>query len=312
MFPIIDVPDGAPDLLEPLGKKFKFWFQKEDENQPYLFKVGRPDTGDDWSEKVACELCKLLRIPHACYELATYKGKRGVISPTFVPDGGRLVHGNELLSKVVEQYPGKQSFHVQEHTLSRVTVVLTLPDINIPNGWESFPGVETAFDFFVGYLMLDTWIANQDRHHENWGLLVVPPQATIHSEVTIHLAPSYDHASSLGANETDENRAERLKTSDVGRSMEKYAPRARSTFYASPPGAKAMPTLEAFRQAAMERPKAGLAWLGRLNRISSSDVQSIFDQIPDSRITNHGIKFATKLLEINHHRLADLAKGLQK
>ena len=73
-----------------------------------------------------------------------------------------------------------------------------------------------------------------------------------------------------------------------------------------------MLTLEAFRRAAMERPKAGLAWLGRLKRISSSDVQSIFDQIPCSRITDYGIKFATKLLEINHHRLADLAKGLQQ
>ena len=303
MFPIIDVPDEAPDLPEQLGTKAKFWFQ-DDSKARYLFKVGRPDTGDDWSEKVACELCELLGIPHARYELATYKGERGVISPTFVPDGGRLVHGNELLARI-EKYPAKQFFRVREHTLSRVTAMLTHQGINVPVGCESFPGVETAFDFFIGYLMLDTWIANQDRHHENWGLLVAPPQG-------VHLAPSYDHASCLGANETDRNRAERLNTRDVGQSIERYVTRARSAFYSSPSGAKPMPTLEAFRRVARRSPQAGVAWLGRLNQVSSNMVQSIFNQIPGDRITTHGIEFATKLLEINRHRLATLVEGLQQ
>ena len=183
--------------------------------------------------------------------------------------------------------------------------VLAYKGINIPVGCESFPGVKTAFDVFVGYLMLDTWIANQDRHHENWGLLVAPPQ-------TVHLAPSYDHASCLGANETEENRAARLSTRDVGRSMENYVTRARSAFYSPPSGAKPMSTLEAFRKVARKSPQAGLAWLGRLNQVSSNMVQSIFDQIPGDRITKHGIEFATKLLEIKRHRLATLVEGLQQ
>ena len=167
---------------------------------------------------------------------------------------GRLVHGNELLARI-EKYPAKQFFRVREHTLSRVTAMLTHQGINIPVGCESFPGVETAFDFFIGYLMLDTWIANQDRHHENWGLLVAPPQG-------VHLAPSYDHASCLGANETDKNRAERLITRDVGQSIERYVTRARSAFYSSPSGAKTDADLGGFQKGCKEESASGIgvAW----------------------------------------------------
>jgi hypothetical protein len=44
--------------------------------------------------------------------------------------------------------------------------------------------------------MLDAWIGNGDRHHLNWGL--VRNKLTPNIIETIHLAPTYDHASSLG------------------------------------------------------------------------------------------------------------------
>ena len=43
--------------------------------------------------------------------------------------------------------------------------------------------------FFVGYVLLDAWIANQDRHHENWGALR-------HGD-ELRLAPTFDHGASL-------------------------------------------------------------------------------------------------------------------
>ena len=36
---------------------------------------------------------------------------------------------------------------------------------------EISDGIESALEVFVGYVMLDAWISNQDRHHENWGAL---------------------------------------------------------------------------------------------------------------------------------------------
>jgi hypothetical protein len=39
-----------------------------------------------------------------------------------------------------------------------------------PPGWAGFVGA-TAFDVFAGYIMLDAWIANTDRHPHNWAVL---------------------------------------------------------------------------------------------------------------------------------------------
>src|SRR5262245_17836730 len=105
MYPIIEVPDNAPILLEHLGTKRKFWF----DSYQFLFKEARENTGEDWAEKIACELCTLLKLPHANYDLAIWKKKLGVITKSFAqPDEGkRLVMGNELLFRYDRGYPVK-------------------------------------------------------------------------------------------------------------------------------------------------------------------------------------------------------------
>ncbi len=294
MFPIIEVPDQARERLEPVGTKEKFWFQGD----TLLFKEGRPNTGDDWSEKAASELCALLNLPHAGYDLAVWKGRKGVISYTFLPPEGRSELGNELLAKVAPEYPQTKRFGVTQHTVRRVMAILRSRRISLPIGWPRFASVETARDVFVGYLMFDAWIANQDRHHENWGL-VVTPEAT-------HLAPSYDHASSLGSNEPEADREDRLSPRDKRRSVERYVERARSAFYASTTSKKPLSPLEAFAEAGKLRPRAAEAWLQRLQQVSGHDVAFIFDQIPAERISPVASRFAQKMLEINRQRLLAL------
>jgi hypothetical protein len=103
MYQIVDVPDHVADLPEQTGTKPKFWFQ-DNHSDNYLFKEGRSKAGDDWSEKVASDLCGLLELPHVAYELAVWRGRRGVVCQNFVPEGGQLVHGNELLARIVTGY----------------------------------------------------------------------------------------------------------------------------------------------------------------------------------------------------------------
>jgi hypothetical protein len=302
MFRVVKVPDDAAFLPEQLGTKRKFWFQN-DAFVDFLFKEGRPDSGEDWSEKVASELCHLLDLPHAAYDLALWQGRRGVVCPSFVPPGGRLVHGNELLEQWVSHYPVTQFRRVRQHTLRLVLTVLGNTQAKLPIDWVPFTSIETAIDVFVGYLMLDAWIANQDRHHENWGLVVS-------SEATTHLAPSYDHASCLGRNETDENRMDRLTTQDTRRSMQRYVERATSAFYLSPSSKKPMSTFDAFREAGKIRPVAARAWIERLEHVSFRDVELIFDHIPSDRISAVAKSFALKMLELNGQRLRALKEVL--
>lgn len=64
-YPILILDFDSPDVIEQLGSKPKFWFRKQDDDQPWLFKYTRVNTGEDWSEKIASEIAHLLEIPAA-------------------------------------------------------------------------------------------------------------------------------------------------------------------------------------------------------------------------------------------------------
>ncbi len=298
-YKIIDLSDCEPQQLEQLGTKTKFWYYDQNDER-MLFKEGRPGTGENWAEKVSCELCAQLNIPHADYELSIWKDKRkGVISPTFVPKGGRLILGNELLSKIVDNYDHTRRYRVRQHTIRVVMAVTASNGIELPINWNPPRQIKDAASAMVGYLMLDALISNQDRHHENWGLVYIP-------EKGVFFAPSFDHASSLGRNETDKSRIDRLQTKDKGRSVEAYVARAKSAFYLSNTSPQPLSTLDAFVEAAKVRPEAAKYWLENLSEVDLASFEAILSQIPDTEISVSARNFACRMLELNTKRLLEL------
>ncbi|MGB5595571.1 MAG: hypothetical protein WBM62_16265, partial [Crocosphaera sp.] len=116
-------------------------------------------------------------------------------------------------------------------------------------------------------------------------------------------APTYDHASSLGRNESDERRGKRLMTKDKGFSVEAYAHKCKSCLYANVGDRKPLTTLDAFREAAQLHTTAANIWLDHLSKVSINDTLELFKRIPDDRISSTAIKFAQKILEINQNQL---------
>ncbi len=301
-FPILLVTQEAYEASsqETLGSKYKFWFYHEELGR-CLYKQSRPNLGEDWAEKVVSELCKLLGLPHAVYELAlTWEGDRGVVSPNFLPPGGTLVHGNELLSSIVPNYPAFGTYGISQHTIDIVLRVIAGESVNLPIGWTPPSGIQTAVEVFVGYLLLDAWIGNGDRHHENWGIVRMKTAST--SEETEHLAPTYDHASSLGRDLSD---AQRQK-----RSVQAYANKCFSAFYGSVDDRKTLKTLDVFSFVAHGYPEAACVWLARLENISKVNILDIFNRINRSRLSSAASRFAQEILEINKHRLLTLRETL--
>jgi len=293
-YPIIEVPDEAGETIEQLGTKLKFWF----DGNRRLYKEGRPGTGENWAEKVAGEICGLLGLPHAHYELAVWRGREGVVTDTFVPRRCRLVAGNELLSRLHPEYQTQQRYQRRQHNVRTFIAIGTSSRIEPPSGYHAPAAVVTASDLMVAYLMLDCLIGNQDRHDENWGLIVCSGKPA-----RISLAPTYDHASSLGRNESDEKRSFRLTTRDQGASLESYAAKARSAFYGHADAKKTLTTLEAFTVAARLRHEAARYWLERLSEIGTDDFEAIFRQVPTQSISEPAIEFALKMLAANKERL---------
>lgn len=175
MYQILNIPEFAAEVVEQLGTKRKFWFYDGSGNK-LLFKEGRPGTGENWAEKAASELCSLLEIPHAEYDLAAWKSYNGVVTPTFVPSGGRLVLGNELLQRFITGYEKEKRFKQKQHTLMRALIIAKNEKVEMPIDFKPDESIRSALDIFIGYLMFDAWIANQDRHHENWGIIVTTAQ----------------------------------------------------------------------------------------------------------------------------------------
>jgi hypothetical protein len=220
LFPIFEIPDDAAQAEEPMGTKFKFWYRHPDLGN-CLFKLARPNTGEDWSEKIAAELAHCLGLPHAAYELASWRGNSGIISPSFLSENTNLIHGNDILSGVVSNYPREQGYNTSQHTIAIVLEALRTPGLKLPLDWHPPTGITEPISTFIGYLLLDAWLGNGDRHHENWGFVVQLPEGIP------HLSPTYDHASCLGRELLDEKRQERIQKQNI----QQYADKSRSAFY---------------------------------------------------------------------------------
>jgi hypothetical protein len=302
-FPIHRVNRDQAESFEPLGSKPKFWFREGEKR--LLFKADDRGTGEDWAEKIACELCEVLGLPHVEYELALgFGGDQpplpGVICENMAPPPTSLVLGNQLLLAVDQQYPLAERFKVRQHTIEAVASILNVlspPNTGIP------VGIPSAIDSFIGYVMLDAWIANQDRHHENWGALVHPQ--LLQEYGVLQLAPTFDHGAALGRNLTDGERQERLSTKDRNRTVAAFAERGRSAFYQSEADNLPLGTLDAFLGFAERSPTAKHVWLERLQDVNPGQIWDILEQVPEERMSLVCKQFTFKLLLENQRRLLE-------
>ncbi len=303
-FPVIDLNDEIAEHVredETMGTKRKAWLLNLQTKERALLKFARPGSGEDWSEKVAHEIACALGIP--CpprLELATSGGDHAVLSWSFLKRGQSLIHGNELLSHADDSYPQHEFYRVPQHTLTAVERVLRAfsPPPNSPRDGVWGDG----FDVFVGYLMLDALVGNTDRHHQNWAVVTARDRAVGGHKAW--LAPSYDHASSLGRELDDGKRSARLAAPTTRGGLSAYCDKARSALY-DDVGNK-LATLEAFRQCAALRPTAFRWWCKRLQELDWHDLCVPIERVPAERLSSIGKRFSRELLRYNVERIGGL------
>ena len=303
-YDILDVSDWSQISTEQMGTKPKFWCVHLD-GYPTLFKQSRTHAGEHWSEKIAAELAGLIGVPHAEIELATYEGQNGTISRDFTANrtNGSLIHGNELMLELDPAYPSQgRNFRVAQHTLDRIFEVIEQSFIDRPSAMSPEPGIQTAPDVFVGYLMLDSLIANTDRHHANWGILLKTNKAG-HRQA--ELAPTFDHASSLGRELPDSRRQEKLRPLRRDQTIIGYleSDTGRSRIYFHEKDPRPLRPLEVFEQVHRYRQPAAEAWLNRLDAVAWDQFLAVIDRVPATTMTSLARAFATRLLELNREAL---------
>lgn len=296
--PSFVVPEAITQDDETLGTKQKFWFTDE-AGRRRLFKRS-PQAGEDWSEWAAAKLSDLLGTPAAEVHLAEHRGQLGVISTSFLEPGDQMFHGNELLAGQDPDYPEWGSRKVRAYTVQACLDAMEGAQVT------QTPGCRVGsdgMDQFIGYLLLDAWLSNADRHHENW--------AVLRRGTRTELAPSYDHAASLGRNLPVGKVMKRPAGTDPRVSVSSFCARARSAF--QEPGATDIKTLHprtAFLEGARFRGKAAQSWLDCLEEIGSDEIEAIFASIPARRISDAHRAFAVKMLACNRAALLALREKL--
>ena len=305
-FPIHTIDRAGSTQFEQLGTKPKFWY----DGGRWLFKGDVRGTGADWAEVVAAKLGRLLGLPCVDYAfaIATNDGsdhQRGVICANMATNGKELVLGNQHLLAIDRTYPSEERWKVSRHTVDAVCGALEY--VSKPAAvWtrDSPEWVFTPLGFFIGYVMLDAWIANQDRHHENWGLIWDP------SAGEIGLAPTFDHGAGMGCILTDGERSQRMTTLDAGYKVEAYCERAKSAFYANASDPGTLTTLEAYQRFAAEAPVEAAPWVERLRAVTEEQVLGILNEVPQDRMSPVCRDFTCQLLTINQKRILALADSV--
>jgi hypothetical protein len=289
--------------MEGLGSKPKFWFtySNSDNKGLFLFKADNRGTGEDWAEVVSCGLCRLLGIPHVHYDIAFHEdlNLQGVICRSFIPHSGTQSLANELLLRRDPSYPkDRPRYKAERHTIEAAVDVLRTLKPPTPDWCVALPrGIESALDIFTGYLMLDAWIANQDRHHENWGAIFLNNE--------MRLAPTFDHGAALARNITDDERQKRMKSQDDGYKISAFARKAKSAFYSKANPKQTLTTHDAWLEIAKYAPDAASIWLKKLRAVDDDMVRNVLYEVPAERMTDIGREFTVRLLHENRSLLLE-------
>jgi hypothetical protein len=189
-------------------------------------------------------------------ELASFLGKRGCASRSFVQTqkGFSLVHGSEVLAGRVLGYEKTKQWGQNNHCIKNIIMAIEktfLPRLRVPQ-----------LRTLAGFILLDAIIGNTDRHHDNWGLLLGP---SADGKVMHEIAPSFDHASSLGRELRDERRQAILDQN----ALERYILRARGGIYWEDTDSKGDNPLRLATKAAQAYPEYFHPWIQKLEKIQS-------------------------------------------
>ena len=296
-FPILDVSGWTVAVNETVGVEAKYWVEEPGADMRWLFKSVTVKEGhvhgEDWAERAVAGLATMLGVPCARVELAVRCEQNGCISADLRPPGQELQHGQLLLEerKAPGYSHGTGKVH-PGHTVENIRLVLE--DALPPPGFE--PGFEaSAYDVFVGYLMLDAWVANRDRHDNNWAVL----RSVTASGGPLRLCGSYDHASSLGFNLTEE----RLLV--VLQNVTAWCGRGTAWRFDPGAGTQKVPTLVELAVKALQAasPEARQYWPERLAQVDHELVLALLGSVP--RMSDLARTFAGKVLDVNRRRVLD-------
>lgn len=302
-FDVVDVSAWEVASTEPEGRSGKDWVREPgapvaSREQDWLFKpvvvhAGGDRQGGDWAEKIVSELGFLLGVPCAEVQMAVRHGTRGSLSRNVAPNRWNLMLGYVLMEAVLPTYVGGARLPGRPGHSPR-NILGVLREGGPPPGFSDLD----AAGVFAGYLTLDAWVANQDRHDRNWAVL-----ERADAPASRRLAASFDHTSSLGFNLLDRKREQIMERAG---GIEQWVGKGRANQFEHEAqlGAAVPSLVEVARESLrLAGPAAEQYWLDRLRGLDGAAVESVAARVPGlSEVT---ATFVLRVLDTNRRRLVD-------
>lgn len=313
------------DAHEPRGSRTKFWVRCVGEVDRWLLKFPRPDTGEHWAEKVACEIGHLIGVDCAQVELARYlgppvvgheraeaaddqeflpQGELATICKSFLPgeddaawaDGA--FHGWEVLQYEVPGYDTGRVRGQRDHNVKNIVRVVY--ELMTDEHMNPRPGWRHLLKQLASYALLDGLIGNTDRHHENWMVGYVP----VGNDTVLKCTPSYDHASSLGRELTDERRRQYLESDGVPA----YLRRGRGGVYVNSRRERAASPLALAELICRWNPDFTRGTLERIDGLTEGDIRTAIGRVPPEFMSEVAKEFAAQVVRTSRQALLRSAR----
>lgn len=156
------------------GRKQKIWLEKDEIK--YLFKYGASNY-EIWAELLTTELANQCGFEVAEYELATYKGKIGVVTKDFKKNGELIISGDRFIKSIQEILEENNIYHdIKENSIENIMFAIGTYSLN-----QTVPDL---FQQILNIWVFDGLVLESDRNNTNWSILK--------QNNSIRFAPIYD------------------------------------------------------------------------------------------------------------------------
>ncbi len=276
---IIDVSDWERDMKsQASGTRAKFWIIDPFDDQKYLFKVPTEGTGEYWAEFIASRLGEILDINIMEVDLASCKGVVGTIAKNFVNVKEEFYEGGDLFFTLYDDF---DRYNLQYYDL--FNIVQLLSEYNLEKDFITI----SVFDAFIG---------NQDRHCDNWGIIM--------NRQGYRLSPIYDNGSSMGFNLQPEQIKKMLQDPVMLKAFCR-----RGTSLIGLPGKRKPKHTELLSVIDNTFPVETKQAFDKINNLDKLMIGKILDEIPSSSMTDLYKEWVLKLLMYRKEWLITWYKG---
>ena len=312
--------------LESRGSRHKFWISIEEEPKLWLLKYPRPNTGEHWAEKIAAEVGRLIDVDCARVELANCDGELTTICESFDPDnwyelyeyyvaerdfidddylrpadsewstdvdlidieGSIFIPGSEILASKIDGYDTSPEARFRQRDHNVRNIIKAVKETINGEDHQARQDLNRVLNSLASYAVLDGLIGNMDRHHENWEI-----KDEISNGVRrFSVAPSYDHASSLGRELHDQSRKRILHSNGILN----YLRRGHGGVFGDDQQNRAPSPLQTAKYISQQWPEYTQPTLERIGETPDSEFRTAIDRVPTEFMGDIAKEFAYQII----------------